>query len=300
MHGLLSLHCSYRISLKLMDKVELLKDCPVYNSFEDKPAIDKYLENWLIFEKISDEKSGYLGIIYENKVSKQFVLAHRSTQLNASLLQPGLKQDIEGVVMGGITAHQCHSYKATEKAVKYCKDYRDYSLSFTGHSLGSWLAELSVLYCHKFLDFKRVKAVTFDGPGSNEMMEKLCKNKIEKFDFENLNIVAYLSKPNLVNCTNSHKNVRNVYQIFPLLTSSVKDSYLQEQGNLFKNNVVKALIPDWLSCNVGHDLRFILPLFDSKLGIPNLRKKVSAWPLIEYEVSALGQDSLVRKGLEIT
>jgi hypothetical protein len=47
----------------------------------------------------------------------------------------------------------------------------NYKLSITGHSLGAYLAELSIYYCHMDLNFKNVKGVTFDGPGSLDMMK---------------------------------------------------------------------------------------------------------------------------------
>lgn len=46
-----------------------------------------------------------------------------------------------------------------------------YSLSITGHSLGAYLAELSVYYCLYDFDYCNVRGVTFDGPGSYEMMK---------------------------------------------------------------------------------------------------------------------------------
>jgi hypothetical protein len=53
---------------------------------------------------------------------------------------------------------------------------KEYSLSFTGHSLGAYLAQMSVFYSHYDLDFTNTKAVTFDGPGTLEMMKKLAGN----------------------------------------------------------------------------------------------------------------------------
>ena len=72
--------------------------------------------------------------------------------------------------MGEIGIHQGHAYGATVKAVNEAKS-RNYTLTITGHSLGAYLAELSVYYCHADIGYRNVKGVTFDGPGSREMMK---------------------------------------------------------------------------------------------------------------------------------
>ena len=84
------------------------------------------------------------------------------------------------------------------------------ALSFTGHSLGAFLAELSVFYCHADLEFPYVRAVTFDGPGSRNMMEQLAAGTVEggghSWDDmkKNFDIIRYTAQPNIVNCTNHH------------------------------------------------------------------------------------------------
>ena len=131
MHGLLSLHCYYKIRLNPGDNVIFIKSCPVYNKFSDQSSIDRYMENWEILEVISDEKCGYLGIIYKNEVTEQIVLAHRSTNSFA-----GINQDIEGIVNRQTTTHQCLGLEATKKAVEKIKIN---SVIFLYHSLDTLL-----------------------------------------------------------------------------------------------------------------------------------------------------------------
>jgi putative lipase involved disintegration of autophagic bodies len=78
---------------------------------------------------------------------------------------------------GQLGLHTAHSYGGTKIAVEKAKDM-NYKLSITGHSLGAYLAELSIYYCHMDLNFKNVKGVTFDGPGSLEMMKQLSSNLV--------------------------------------------------------------------------------------------------------------------------
>jgi hypothetical protein len=64
-----------------------------------------------------------------------------------------------------------------------------------------------------------VRGVTFDGPGSKEMIMKLLSGKVGISDglINNISdrIISYISAPNLVNCTNSH--LGTVYTLFPEL-----------------------------------------------------------------------------------
>jgi hypothetical protein len=66
---------------------------------------------------------------------------------------------------------------------------------------------MSVFYSHYDLDFPNTKAVTFDGPGTLEMMKKLAGNENStnklKFEEEELDITSYLNPPNIVNCSNT-------------------------------------------------------------------------------------------------
>ena len=91
-----------------------------------------------------------------------------------------------------------------------------YNFSTTGHSLGAWLAELSLYFCHMDFKYPRVKAITFDSPGSKDQMDALAPNvhntntKIKTTQFD---IVTYLSAPNMVNVCNQHVGV--MYRLAP-------------------------------------------------------------------------------------
>jgi len=78
-----------------------------------------------------------------------------------------------------------------------------------------------VFYCHTDFKFKNVKAVTFDGPGSRQMMERLSTGLVEgdgvSWDDikQELDIVRYTAQPNAVNSTNNHVGVQ--YCVDPML-----------------------------------------------------------------------------------
>jgi hypothetical protein len=65
----------------------------------------------------------------------------------------------------------------TDEAVKIAKEYK-FNLTITGHSLGAWLAEQGAFFCSKDFNYFDVKVVTFDSPGSYEMVDKMKSNII--------------------------------------------------------------------------------------------------------------------------
>lgn len=94
------------------------------------------------------------------------------------------------------------------------KSKKGYQLSFTGHSLGAYLAVLSVFYAHKDHDYFNVNAVTFESPGSIEMIKKMNTNVVaERIALSEYDIVNYVSYPNLINTLDKH--VGTLYHIKP-------------------------------------------------------------------------------------
>lgn len=153
----------------------------------------------------------YFGAIYKNERSKQLVLAHRGTQSFGNVIE-----DIQGVVLQLITAQHQEAYNFTKEAVERAKD-SNLHLSSTGHSLGALLAELSVYWCHDQFNYYDINAVTFESPGARGLIEKrmLSNLKGNRTDLETLDIIQYLSYPNLINTFGSH--IGTVYQIQPML-----------------------------------------------------------------------------------
>ncbi|MCA9761414.1 MAG: hypothetical protein KC463_07890, partial [Streptococcus sp.] len=93
--------------------------------------------------------------------------------------------------------------KAAKKAVVLA-DQLEYELSMTGHSLGAYLAELSLYHSGR----TSFRAVTFESPGCLEMIEELRRKNVSnhhnKVDLNKLDITTYLHNPNVVNTLNRH------------------------------------------------------------------------------------------------
>lgn len=266
--------------IKVGDAVIFSEKEALYQCFQNKHSLNlnNYLKSWQALRVIEDAQSGYLGVIYRNMEEKQLVLAHRSTNFELAFCtenivkQSGWQADVESVFKGLFVRHQVYGYKATEIAVKLQKaEYKDYSLSTAGHSLGAWLAQMSIFYAYSDLKYHTIKAVTFDGPGAKEMMDQLTEGLLgQPLNINDLDITSYLSAPNVVNCSNHH--VGNVYRLFP----QIKDDY----ELVSKLTEILGVAP--LKSTYGHHLKYILPYFDPNIGKPTHCQEVERWPSMTH------------------
>lgn len=168
--------------------------------------------NWKIVATKSGG-SGYFGALYFNQRDHHYVLAHRGTN---SL--PAWIEDFQGIYLGQISPQKQAAYDFVKETVAIISKSTvpGAGLSFTGHSLGAFLAELSVFYCHRSLDFHNVNAVTFESPGSYETLASMqTQVKGAEIELHQLDIIGYLSYPNLINTCNHH--VGTLYQLDPNL-----------------------------------------------------------------------------------
>jgi hypothetical protein len=291
-HGLLSAHVAEetgcvagKCPLKEDSKVTISKDNELYSKFikEKDYNINESLKNWFIEKIIDDKETGYCGIIYKSIVNRNIVLAHRSTNFKLGfgsnlLKQSGVQADYQTVMLGILVPHMAYGQIATKKAVEISKKL-NFTLSFTGHSLGSFLAEMSIFYCNYELNFRYVKAVVFDGPGCwdlmNKLNENLVKNVINRIKLEDLDITSYITAPNMVNCCNSH--IGKTYTIFPKLEkdSCMFSKIIQTFGKKIESGMIATIL--------GHDLLNILPYFDRNTGKPIESELVLRWPKITHK-----------------
>ncbi len=243
---------------------------------------DLHLRNWNVKAIYRNDENGYYGVLYQNTNTCQLVLAHRGTEFS------GLKEelfghkdvstDINGIVLNKIVKPIYEAYLATENSIKIAKEAQ-LPLSFTGHSLGAWLAELSAYFSFKHLDYMHTRALTFDSPGSYDIFETLKSNIHSHHDnsyLEHLDIITYLSIPNVVNSCNGH--IGEVYSVTPKITK------IEIQNNLLNS---KFLLP--ILTVLGHSLKSIITEFNATTGIPDDYKKMLDWPCITCDYKE-GQD----------
>jgi hypothetical protein len=207
-------------------------------------------KKWKI-DQVKEGKSGYFGAIYINDEMQQVVLAHRGTDSLGAILE-----DMRGILLNRISPQKEEAFYFVEDAINLVRGKQGYRLSFTGHSLGAFLAELSVFYAHDHFKYQDVNAVTFESPGSYESLEQM-QSHLKRIILEQLDIVGYVSYPNLINTCNKH--VGTLYHIEP---------------NLGKHGWV----PGWHTFK-AHSINVIIQLFEGKDGNMPLRHCMSDWPL---------------------
>lgn len=94
--------------------------------------------------KTFSHESGYQGVLYQNLVTGDLVLAHRGTEFGRQPVHDGVIADL-GMVVTGFNSQVGAARRATEIALDYAKDKAKdcgpLQLTITGHSLGGVLAQ---------------------------------------------------------------------------------------------------------------------------------------------------------------
>jgi hypothetical protein len=120
----------------------------VYQGEDERAQGQTFEKNGIEFQVIKrfDDDSGYQGVLYQNKVSGELILAHRGTEFDRELVKDGLIAD-GGMVLLGVNSQVSAAEQATEYALKYAEDNKEacgpLALTVTGHSLGGTLAQIT-------------------------------------------------------------------------------------------------------------------------------------------------------------
>ena len=202
---------------------------------------------WRVLEVYPGD-GGYFGVLYVNDVKRQLVLAHRGTNSIRALIE-----DLVGVYKGQWDSLQkLAAYEVTRKSIEFRNaHYSDYHLSFTGHSLGGYLAELGVFFCHRSLDYPEANAVSFESPGIGTIAERL-QSQHNPIQLQKLDIVGYVTYPDLINTCDRH--IGTLYQISTELKPRAEYPLFYTLEAHSKNNIalllqnptsVQKLAMDW-------------------------------------------------------
>ncbi len=228
---------------------------------KQKHAILPDHPNWIV-KMIKFTKFGYLGVIYFNPSENHIVVAHRGTDLYDKQLIATVITDLNGIILNNFTEQHKDSLELVNTAVELANTNSS-GLSFTGHSLGGFLAELSVFHCNKALNFPNVNAVTFDSPGTKESIKAIMQSNDEnnQIDTTNLDIIGYVSHPpNLINTWNHHIgtlysleiNLENRQPIFykwlPVFLHYMFNIKKMHSVDVILNNFNKEARPKMLNC----------------------------------------------------
>lgn len=112
---------------------------------------------------------GYQGVLYQDTISGDLVLAHRGTEFGRQPVRDGVIADL-GMVLTGLSSQVAAAKQATESALEYArdkaKDCGPLTLTVTGHSLGGLLAQYTA---HRY----GLHAETFDAYGAGGLVADL-------------------------------------------------------------------------------------------------------------------------------
>ncbi len=214
----------------------------------DQEALSKFkslnLKGWKLIGMASngDGTNGYFGALYWQPEKGHFVLAHRGTHpTNLGALWTDVKGISAGYYVKQMNSAATFSHIVVEALRKWSITNGDMPiLSFTGHSLGGWLSQVTTFttrYLERseshfkkratFLDYPHT--VVWDSPGCKPMLLQLkrdfdlrynAKRETAKLSLNALDIKSYLSAPNQINTCNMHVGV--IYRLFPKLTIGKK------------------------------------------------------------------------------
>jgi|GEM_PF-5627588 len=218
------------------------------------------------------EEGDYQGAVYLHEDRQEVVVAHAGT---AFTRWGTLEADWEAVVNNQLHRQITHALDKTLTPAG-CVSLREnhYQLTFTGHSLGGFLAALSLYICQRRdlgYHFPTSRAVIFDPAGSQDVMRTLEPhglggNGLGESGIANLDIVHFLSPPNYVNAFRPHAG-GTMYAV----TSAEMKAAIRPM----ENNIIGYL-------KQTHMLDNLLLAFDPKMGYPypgNCRI-VTDWPLM--------------------
>ena len=195
----------------------IAKDSYCYSGSKQLKDDELTKEGWKYYT-IRNEKD-HLSVLYINDRQRQLVLSFQGIKINP-LEKIDLFDEISSLI------NRAASYVDTDE-FKLCKtpeqienfvtpylkndkvfidlkiainlsENTKYHLTFTGYSFGALHAEKSAFFSQYYFKKVNTRAVTFDSPGSLELIQALNSfYQIKASNFDDLNIVNYPSSPNL-------------------------------------------------------------------------------------------------------
>lgn len=182
------------------------------------------------------ENDSYFGTAFINRECRFGIIAHRGTEFSFSLSEiKGLIKDVSAdleEVLGNQVGHQQNSALAfSNQALRILKSKGYNTVGHVGHSLGGWLAQLSVY--HQVTEGKEeLFAVTLDNPGTASMIKEIASRYDinRKVFLRDLDVSNFLSYPNVVNTCHEH-----IGDLFHIQSPEIKFSCLAKYSCLFFN-----------------------------------------------------------------
>jgi len=233
--------------------------------YQDPTDIIPSLTEWQSF-RTSDtydlSNYGYFGAAYlkDDTIPKQLMIAHRGTDGGFDLLNDAL------LFFDAVPWQFTNNALPFIEHVKYDLgiSLSHYQITYTGHSLGAALAEISAAY-------DSTSAVTFDSPGTVSIMNTMVQNGVlseTALISIDSNVITYNTAPNLINTLNSH--VGKLYRVYPSFNVSTISS-LYDATSLAAYKI--------FSVDNQHKMGGILQQFNPVTGLPKIMSQPDTWPI---------------------
>jgi len=217
------------------------------------------------------DQEGFYAVAYANKTKNHIIISFRGTE------GPDIKD-----WRNNFNAIFNHKMKQEGSAWAYAKSLIDkyykegYSFSFTGHSLGGWLAHACLyMYEETYPNYRHAFSVSLDDPGPQELLQSLESRlpRDQPIEMNRLDITGYLSYPNFVNMALTHMGTN--YTLYPTFDLS-KLGWTDKNTPKFTATV--------------HDKVELLKAFgDTPVGTPSDALRILDWPrLVRGETSQSG------------
>ncbi len=212
---------------------------------EDWRQLEK--QGW-VMEKEFRQSQG-ISILYVNHRYRQAVLSFQGIKITQEDFFDGdrVNQAIVDSMLDSALA-----IRVLNETIEFIGNL-NYFISFTGYAFGALFAEQSLLLSRKLKpELTSIQCITFDSPGSLELLAYVCKDfnlSATLNDLKALNIVTYISSPNFVNSFGNH-----VGQIKYLYKH--EDDLIELQTQMTQNNTLFYHISSLCSllCNNLNDL----------------------------------------------
>ena len=149
------------------------------------------------------EQSQKIAILFVNRKLKQAVLSFQGINID---IEHFIDEDLRNQAVVDSMLDSVIAISILNETIDLIGT--NYFLSFTGYSFGALYAEQSVLLSRKLKpELINIQAITFDSPGSLELLAYVCRDfnlSSTLDDLKALNIVTYISSPNFVNSFGTH------------------------------------------------------------------------------------------------
>ena len=246
-------------------------------SYSDTPPLADSLlsqKGWERIEPMVADRHGYRASLWVHHARRQLVLAHRGSKNGDSWVTDA--ESIRNLTVGHFVEQA--TYLLKHETIQRLKE-EGYRFSATGHSLGGFLAQLSVYWSQRS-EFKEtyypeMSAVVFDSPGAVDFLETLQSNahrEKERVKIEHLNIQNFCAMPTIISTYGTPTGT--TWHLSADLSHVTLDSIN------------------------AHRLEHILAGFNSETGQPHVFRLMRDWPQADYSAYD-SLSKLLSHGLEV-